>query len=95
MHRSAAFRIAVLLIVALLFAGSTLQAAPRRADAEPGRTAAAAPAWDLLVQVWDFFTGIWSNNGCEVDPDGRCAPGPALPQIDNGCEADPNGHCGA
>ena len=88
MPRSAISR-AALLLVLLLVAVPALQAAPIRAEAGP-----APAAWDLFAQVWDFLTGVWSPNGCEVDPDGRCQPRPTTVEIDNGCEVDPNGRCG-
>jgi hypothetical protein len=91
MPRSATSRIVLLLVLSLLLAVSTLQAAAPRTGDEPVRTAPAA--WDLLAQVWDFLTGVWSANGCEFDPDGRCRPAPPTVQTDNGCEFDPSGRC--
>lgn len=44
----------------------------------------------LLTQVWTLLTSIWSEAGCIMDPDGRCAP---APQADEGCIMDPNGGC--
>jgi hypothetical protein len=44
----------------------------------------------LLSQVWTLLTSIWSEEGCIMDPDGRCAP---APQTDEGCIMDPNGGC--
>lgn len=90
MPRSATFR-AALLLVLLLVAVPALQAAPTRAEAE--RAPSASAAWELFTQVWDFLTGVWSTNGCEVDPNGRCQPKPTIVEVDNGCEVDPNGRC--
>jgi hypothetical protein len=87
MPRSAISR-AALLLVLVLVAVPALQAAPTRAEAE-----SAPSAWGLFTQVWDFLTGVWSANGCEFDPNGRCQPKPTTVEIDNGCEADPNGRC--
>lgn len=47
----------------------------------------------LLLVLWGLLTGVWSANGCEVDPNGRCLPGPAAASADNGCEVDPSGRC--
>lgn len=90
MPRSAMFRAAILLVLVLV-AVPALQAAPNRAEAGPAPSAPAA--WDFFIQIWDFLTGVWSNNGCEVDPDGRCQLRPATIEIDNGCEVDPSGRC--
>lgn len=55
-----------------------------------GRAAPAPP--DLFQQAWSFFMSIWFDEGCHIDPDGRCG----LPQIqpDEGCNIDPDGRCG-
>ncbi|MFL6199089.1 MAG: hypothetical protein ACJ76J_07930 [Thermoanaerobaculia bacterium] len=50
--------------------------------------AAGRPA--LLDHVWSFFTSIWSEAGCRMDPSGLCVP---APQVDEGCIMDPNGRC--
>jgi hypothetical protein len=85
---------AALLLVLVLVAVPAVQAAPNRADAGPAPSAPASPAaWGLFTQVWDFLTGVWSNNGCEIDPSGRCQPRPATVDVDNGCEIDPSGRC--
>ena len=89
MPRSAISRAAFLLVLVLVVAVPALQAVPIRAEAAPAQS-----AWGLLAQIWDFLTGVWSTNGCEADPSGRCVPKPATVEIDNGCEADPSGRCG-
>lgn len=47
------------------------------------------------IPFWSFLTSLWAKNGCQVDPDGRCAPGltSVLPGRKNGCQVDPNGRC--
>lgn len=50
--------------------------------------AAGRPA--SLSQVWTLLTSIWSEEGCGMDPSGRCA---LAPQSDEGCIMDPSGGC--
>jgi hypothetical protein len=85
---------AVLLLV-LLFLPAVLQAAEPRRDAEPLRSGSSARiAWAVLAQVWSFLTGAQSDNGCRLDPDGRCQAGQSAPvTTDNGCRLDPSGLC--
>jgi hypothetical protein len=46
-----------------------------------------APMWELLAQVW-------GDNGCGIDPDGRCgAASEVAVNGDNGCGIDPSGGC--
>ena len=81
---------ALLLVLILLLATPVAQAAERGTHASP---AAGIPG--LIVQAWDLLTRIWNENGCGLDPDGRCVPEPiATPEADNGCGLDPNGGCG-
>lgn len=76
-------RKAVLLLLAALLA------APWVSLAEP-RLAAASPApLDLLSRLWSFLASLWSETGCQIDPNG-CAQG-AAEQGDEGCRLDPNG----
>ena len=95
MPRSAIFR-AALLLVLLLVAGPALQAEPTRAEAERASSASAAQvAWDLVTQAWNYLVGIWSTNGCGLDPSGSCQPRPITTNADNGCGLDPSGRpCG-
>ncbi len=62
---------AVLLVLVLFVAAPSLQAAgPREAarSAPSGSPTLVA----FLVELWDSLTSAWIDNGCEVDPDGRC-----------------------
>ncbi len=45
---------------------------------------------DLLGRAWGGFVGFWLDNGCGLDPSGRCTAGPST---DNGCGIDPSGRC--
>ncbi|HEX5715102.1 MAG TPA: hypothetical protein VF179_03015 [Thermoanaerobaculia bacterium] len=52
--------------------------------------ALAAGQPSVLDQVWSLLTAAWSDAGCIMDPDGRCAP---APRTDEGCGMDPSGRC--
>jgi hypothetical protein len=75
--------LAVFLLVLLLLPAVLQAAEPRQVSAS------GSFAWELLVQTWSFLTAVWSENGCGIDPNGRCA----AVTVDNGCGADPNGRC--
>jgi hypothetical protein len=81
------FKLFAVLLLVLLLLPAALQAAETRQDAAPGSV------WGLLLQAWSFFTGAWSDNGCGLDPDGRCLAGQGTATADNGCGLDPNGRC--
>lgn len=55
-----------------------------------GSLAAGRPA--LLEQLWSILDAALAaptgDEGCGLDPDGRCKP---APQMDEGCGLDPNG----
>lgn len=89
------FRCRVVLLLVLLLLPAVLQAAEPGRHAWPARsTVSTQAAWDVLAQVWSFLTGAQSDNGCEVDPSGRCRFGQgASATVDNGCEVDPDGRC--
>ncbi len=93
MLRFSRCRIALLLVLLLLPAA--LQAAEPRHAVEPLRSAsAAASTWDVLARVWSYLTGAQSDNGCRIEPDGRCLTGQsATATVDNGCWIDPSGRC--
>jgi len=86
------------LVLALLLAAALATTAawadgPRPASRGSSITTS-APA-DILAHLWIFLTGLWSKNGCEVDPHGNCLPGTgsATPTGKNGCHVDPSGQC--
>ncbi|HEV7672166.1 MAG TPA: hypothetical protein VGS22_26920 [Thermoanaerobaculia bacterium] len=45
----------------------------------------------LLGKLRGFLSFVWGENGCEIEPNGRCG---AL-TTPNGCELEPNGRCRA
>jgi hypothetical protein len=84
MPRSA--RLFTVFLLVLLLLPAALQAAePLRGAPSP------LLSWEVLARFWSVLTGSLADNGCEVDPDGRCRFSPAV--VDNGCEADPSGRC--
>jgi hypothetical protein len=79
-------RTAVLvLLAAVLLVPGAASAAPR----------SASPSF--LPRLWSLLTAIiWPDEGCGIDPDGRCkgATASTLPaSADEGCLIDPNGRC--
>jgi hypothetical protein len=56
----------------------------------------------FLQQIWSALTGLWDigftpDDGCTMDPSGRCARGGVStgPTVtpDAGCQMDPSGGC--
>ena len=97
MHsRSLRRRALPLLLCAGLLAAGASAASPH----QPKPTEAAAPvAPSLLDRAWRFFQSLWAEEGCRIDPNGRCATGtsqaPAPRSLfgESGCRIDPNGRC--
>ena len=86
MPRSA--RLFTVFLLVLLLLPAALQAAePLRGAPSP------LLSWDVLARFWSVLTGSLADNGCELDPDGRCRHLSAAITVDNGCELDPNGRC--
>jgi hypothetical protein len=84
-----------ILIIALLLIALSV---PLAQAAGPGSsrnrsTAGSFFLADLLGRAWGGLVGLWLDNGCILDPNGRCKAGPAKPATDNGCSADPSGRC--
>lgn len=97
---SSSFRrkIFVLLLAGALAASWAFAEEPRN---HPGPDHAGALAWaplDLLSRFWSALTALWGENGCTLDPSGRCTAGPGNGTDsgttgDSGCTIDPSGHC--
>jgi hypothetical protein len=106
MFRLSFGRPALVLALVLLFV------APWEATAGP--RLGGAPRWaafsdsaipDLFSGFLNFFSNLWSKNGCRIDPHGQCIPeekagcildphGQCAPlQVENGCGIDPHGLC--
>jgi hypothetical protein len=83
----------LLLVLMLLLAAPSIQAAEPRMNTNLSSSLAAQ---DIVSQVWDLLTSLWADNGCGIDPSGRCLPEPSpTANTDNGCSADPDGRCGS
>jgi len=82
------------LLLVLFLLPVALQAKPR-SDAEPQAIVSSAlGVGDILARVWGFLTSVQGDNGCWIDPNGLCGPGPsAATTADNGCRIEPNGLC--
>ena len=86
--------IAVLLLLAVVFSASP-------APAQPARAAATRSSFvDTLAAFFaDVLARVWGDEGCGVDPLGRCSNRvqPAAPltslHAEEGCGADPFGRC--
>ena len=64
---------------------------------QPQQSAAVEPL-ELAGRLWRLLARAWSEEGCHIDPSGRCLPGTggapaATTQGDEGCNIDPNGLC--
>jgi hypothetical protein len=89
MPRSSACRFIVAFVLAVALAVPCVQAGEA---GSPRSRGAESLLSDLLDRAWAGLVSLWAENGCILDPDGRCATGPQ-PAADNGCILDPNGGC--
>lgn len=75
----------------LLLALCLLLAAPGISTAAPR---AKSPAGDLLAWLRGTLVSLWSKNGCQADPNGRCVTSSrAGTATKAGCRLDPFGRC--
>jgi hypothetical protein len=88
-------RTTLVLLLAALFTAPWASAAGPKAPSTP-KTAVPAHL-DLLSRAWTLLANLWAEEGCNLDPDGRCATAvrTAPPRVhsDEGCNLDPNGRC--
>jgi len=90
MRRSPLYRtLCIIAVFALFAAPASLQAGVGAGDRADSGGAALSR---VFSQVWGFLSGLWSKNGCWIDPSGHCIPETTAPG-DNGCILDPNGTC--
>ena len=96
MSRSSSWRVVFAFVVVVVLTAPAVQAAglwPGPGTTEGQR--AALTSWRLFSQLWDRLARLWFENGCQVDPWGRCQPDSDLSSVsgDNGCQVDPDGRC--
>jgi len=97
MFRASRTRCAILFLIAMVLVWPWPAAAGASGKAEAARPLA-FDSWAFAVRVWAFLTGAPAlaipDNGCSVDPSGRCARGAAgTDLLDEGCSVDPSGGC--
>ena len=78
-------KIAVLLLALLLLTPWVAAAEPLQGEHQR----AAGAAWGLLARLWSALTTAWVDEGCTIDPYGRCGND----SLDGGCTIDPDGRC--
>jgi len=82
-------------IIAVIVLSLALAAMPWTASAAPNRTSRVGVNWasaDVLGALKGWLRNLWADNGCILDPSGRCLQGATSgPTTDNGCILDPNG----
>lgn len=79
--------ILILVFAAFLAASPAAQARPLHHND--------APASSMLQRIWSLVSGLWSKNGCRLDPNGYCVTGlgEGGSTTENGCVIEPNGQC--
>ena len=96
MSRSSIWRVVFVFLLVVVLAVPAVRAAEPRSGFEPVEgQEAALTSWHLLGQLWALLSRLWTENGCQVDPSGRCQPDPGPNSFtgDNGCQVDPDGRC--
>jgi hypothetical protein len=83
MNSSPLRTVSAVVLAAFLAAAPAAQARPIHSDS------------NVLTRIWSLVTGLWSKNGCQIDPNGYCIPGIGEGDItvENGCQIDPDGQC--
>lgn len=90
MPRRFSRKIFVFVVLAILALPWVSAAGPRQEEVRP-----VVSVSELLGRLWDLVTGVWSADGCRIDPSGCTPEPPPLDGVDSGCHIDPNGGCGA
>jgi hypothetical protein len=79
--------------LALVLVLATPWTAVATGPAAGSRSAKAASAPARILALWTgWFSRLWAEEGCIIDPSGRCT---TAPKTDEGCIIDPNGRCRA
>jgi hypothetical protein len=88
----------LLLLVAVCATPCVWAAGPRSAESARPAQALQQTQVDFFNQLWNALRSLWSETGCNIDPNGLCVSHPAQQppptlQTDEGCHIDPNGRC--
>lgn len=87
-------RKALVVLVVLTLATAAASAEPLSGTWSHPTRIVSSFSMDSFARLWSVLTGLWTKNGCSVDPDGRCLPGSSSTvTTDNGCQVDPSGRC--
>src|SRR6266849_7062028 len=89
------YAILLFLLTLSLLAVPALAAGPAAHRARPAEAAEQLFQASFLGRAWNLLAALWAKEGCHIDPNGRCAPGPTVvppvtAQGDTGCNIDPN-----
>lgn len=96
MSLSSSRRVFVPLLLALvLLTPSVSTAGPSPTGSRPATSAAPL---SVLGHLWSLLVSVLRDEGCYIDPGGRCASKPATAPVptvqgDSGCYIDPDGRC--
>ncbi len=82
----------LLLLLCSILAAPWATAAPQRSHPQQAIQSIAPAPLDLLGRSWSFLKRLWSEEGCGIDPGGRCLTS-TQPRTDTGCGIDPDGRC--
>jgi hypothetical protein len=86
-------KFAALLLTAALVAPWAAAAEP---CAQADQPATRGPS-TFVAHLWAALTAVWGEEGCSIDPYGRCGADSATPapteNLDEGCKMDPFGGC--
>ena len=86
------FRIVFMFLVLMCLVIS----APDFVAAAPTDTSASVRevlSWPTLNRLWRALSSFWREEGCTIDPSGRCGGKLGSGQDENGCTIDPSGRC--
>lgn len=83
----------LLLLLASVLVAPWASAAALKPESSRAKFRAVEPAAEFLNRLWGFLRRVGSKEGCDIDPDGRCAPRPSPTRAGVGCDIDPDGSC--
>ncbi|HEV8577890.1 MAG TPA: hypothetical protein VGX68_02310 [Thermoanaerobaculia bacterium] len=83
--------------LALALTASGALAKPRQKPEPPRQIPASAATEDVFSRLLGWLGGLWTKEGCVIDPSGQCKESsgttvaPPDSHVDAGCGIDPNG----